>query len=481
MSKYVISKEVYTSIVKAAEKAKKFFANLTAEERKALVERITVAANNDDHIGWVANSVPLIFVQNEKNDNGKAIGLRPMTVEELLKVGPEAVREDGSAIFASVRDSWKVPRFRHNDQKGWLAAANLTEKGFPKPYLVRTDIWEQYYAPIRPLRQEEGEKRDELERAQKEGAPKNVLEKLEKEIEDFDKRVKAMNCLRFSTFNYWMTRKGGDYPFNVVFPEGCTNYDEAYMNSILGLRASEFSAWKKKFEEAMLERAKEAGEIYKDVTDVEEADRRMERWLEEHKTLEAEDEGVRRNGKTFVDATTGKVVTLGGMTKEECLIEAFKQKMNKVIRYNENVFGFEYLSEENERGSDHAGWGAIVRMGYLPSDYNEREAILANRSRWHEFVPNKEGKPANIWTLFSATGSLVGEGLPLQKYLAMTGTTLKEWNRFVSAKDKREKAKAENKGAFDAFLALEKANNAKANEKAVKAKADAVRLADAPF
>jgi len=481
MSKYVISKEVYTSIVKAAEKAKKFFANLTTKDREALIERIKVAANNDAHVGWVANSVPLIFVKNEKDKDGNPIGLRPMTVEELLKVGPEAVKEDGSAIFASVRDSWKVPRFRHEDQNGWLAAANLTEKGFPKPYLVRTNIWEKYYAPIRPLRQEEGEKRDELERAQKERAPKSVIEKLNAEINDLDKKVKAMNCLQYDTFNYWVTRRGGDYPFNVVFPEGCCNFDEAYMNTIIGLRANEFMAWKKRFEETMLERAKEAGETYRDITDVEEADRRLERWLESHKTLEAEDEKIRRNGRTYVNGSTGEVVHEGGMTLEETLIEAFKQKMNKVIRYNENIFGFQYLNEENERGSDHAGWGDIIRLGYLPSDYNEREAIRADRSRWKDYVPNKKGEPANIWTLFSYTGNLVGEGLPLQKYLAMTGTTLKEWNRFCAGKNRKEKEKAESKDAFEAFLALEGANNAKAKEKAAKAKADAVRLADAPF
>ena len=169
------------------------------------------------------------------------------------------------------------------------------------------------------------------------------------------------------------------------------------------------------------------------------------------------------------------------MTKEELLVEAFKNEMNRTIRFYENVFGFTFLSEENEKGSDHHGWGEIVSSGYLPSDYEAKKAILNDRSRWKEFVPNQSGKPATIWSVFYKTGYLVGEGLPLRLYLAMTGASLKEWKNFINAPKKQEERKAENAGAFDAWKTLLEANKSKKQAAAKKAKADAVRLADAPF
>lgn len=481
MSKYVISKEVYTSIVKAAEKAKKFFANLSEEDKVTLAERIFAAADNENRSGWVDNSVPLVFVENEKNEDGTAVGLRPMTAAEILKVGPDAIRADGSAIVAFIRDDWKLPRFSHDDKEGWQAAAILNQKGFKKPYLVRTEVWNKYYEPIRSMIQEEGTRRDELAELVEKGAPEKEVEDLKKVIKDMADARLAQNCLKFGTFEYWYNRRGGDYPFVITFPEGANSFDEAFANSVLGLRACEFSAWKEKFKDRMLERAKEAGDTYRDVTDVEEANRRMEVWLEEHKTLKAEEEKVRRNGKTFVDAATGKVVTIGGMSQEEVLIEAFKNEMNRTIRFYENVFGFTFLNEENEKGSDHHGWGEIVSSGYLPSDYKAKQAILCDRSRWKEFVPTQSGKPATIWSVFYKTGYLVGEGLPLRLYLAMTGASLKEWKNFVNAPRKQEERKAENAGAFDAWKALLEANKGKKKAAAAKAKADAIRLADAPF
>ena len=477
--KYIIDKNVYITLKKAADEAVNFFANKSEEELAELNDAIDKAADNQHKMGWVPNSVPLVFIENEKDEDGNPVGLRPMTLGEILKVGPDAVRDDGSAIVAFIRDDWKLPRFSHEEQEGWLAAGILAQKGFPKPYLIHMDKWREYYPPIREISKVENELRDEVAELKDAGYTDEEIAEKEAELEAMEEERKSLNCLKYETYRNRYIRHEGAYPFTIVYPDEDATFEEAFENSILGLRVATFNKWCAEMEEERLSRAVEGTVL--NVTDVEEADRRMERWLEEHKTLEAEDTKIAREGKVVIDAVSGELKTIGGMSVEEQLVEEFRVKVNKILREYPTVFGYQVLSDENEEGSLRRGWGAIVQMGFLPENYKEREDIKANRSLWNDFVRNGKGEPATIWTVFTRTAYLVGEGLSLAKYLAMTGASLKEWQRFCRKQRKDADEAVEKAGAFAAWRAAVKATEEAKKAKAEKAKAEEERLASAPF